>query len=478
MKRFSRFSFGRLLRNDRLMLICSLLLAVLMWYFVISGPANITTRTITCTLNTANVRNGSLQVIEEQTITVDVVVEGAWSDILDLTAEDIRVQLNTTDIRAAGKSRINVVAGRNSQKSGYNILSTSPSVVSLFCDEWVEERAFSVEEGEVIAVADGVDKLGENQSVNPPEVMLPGGVLFVQGPRTEVDNITRLVAVVDDEMQLSEKHVFTGDIVAQKVEIGADGKEVVDTVDIVYSQFSQYDKDLAAGGTKIVVSSLDVLVSLSERQQLSFTYDVVNKPEGVDLSTFVQMSPATVDIMGEQELVRECIQTLATLTSLDFERLSVADQELVQTVVFPAGITVLGGGDNVTKNENGETLLAVTRTINWSGYSDKRITWQINTDAGRGGITFENVPVGHVAVPQEAIEVRVVGEAQAVRRLTAADLSATITLAENNLGTYVIRPVTDNPDVWVYYTSEDKDDYYVDVKLVPATAQASEDGTI
>ena len=167
MKRFSRFSFGRLLRNDRLMMVCSLLLAILMWYFVISGPANITTRTITCTLNTANVRNGSLQVIEEQTITVDVVVEGAWSDILDLTAEDIRVQLNTADIRAAGKSRINVVAGRNSQKSGYDILSTSPSVVSLFCDEWVEERAFSVEAGEVIAVANGVDKLGENQSVNP-----------------------------------------------------------------------------------------------------------------------------------------------------------------------------------------------------------------------------------------------------------------------------------------------------------------------
>ena len=134
MKRFSRFSFGRLLRNDRLMMVCSLLLAIVMWYFVISGSANITTRTITCTLNTANVSNGSLQVIEEQTITVDVVVEGAWSDILGLTAEDIRVQLNTADIRAAGKCRINVVASHNSQKGGYNILSTSPSVATLFCD--------------------------------------------------------------------------------------------------------------------------------------------------------------------------------------------------------------------------------------------------------------------------------------------------------------------------------------------------------
>ncbi len=478
MKRFSRFSFGRLLRNDRLMMICSLLLAVLVWYFVISGPANITTRTITCTLNTANVRNGSLQVIEEQTITVDVVVEGAWSDILDLTAEDIRVQLNTADIRAAGRNRINVVAGRNSQKSGYNILSTSPSVVSLFCDEWVEERAFTVEAGEVIAVADGVDKLGENQSVNPPQVVLPGGVLFVQGPRTEVDSITRLVAVVDDEMLIGEKRVFAGNIVAQKVEIGADGKEIVDTVDIMYSQFAQYDRDPATGGTKIVVSSVDVEVSLSERQELPFTYEVVNKPEGVDISEFVQMNPSTVDIMGEQELVHECIQALATLESLDFERLSVADQKLVQTVVFPAGITVLGGGDNVTKNENGETVLTVTRTFNWSAYSDQRITWQINTEAGHSALTFENVPEGYVAVPQEAIEVRVVGKVQAIRRITEADLSATITLAENNLGTYVIRPQVDNPDVWVYYTSADKDDYYVDVKLMPATASISEDGTV
>ncbi len=469
MKRFSRFSFGRMLRNDRLMMVCSLLLAVVVWYFVISGSSNITTRTITCTLNTANVSNGALQVIEEQTITVDVVVEGAWSDILGLTAEDIRVQLNTSDIRAAGKCRINVVAGRNSQKSGYTVLSTSPSVTTLFCDEWVEEKIFTVAAGEVIAEAPSVSKAEENQSVNDPilsETALPGGILFVQGPRTEVDRIAQLVATVDDEMQLSEKHVFSGDIVA-KDGFGEDGA----VLDLKYSQFLRYDKDPAQypGAAKIVVSSLDVLVTLNERQEMAFTYDVLNAPTGVDVSALISIQPASVIIEGEQELVQECLANLAKLSTVDFDNLSMSDRQMSQRVIFPAGITVIGNEDYVSKNENDETILTVTRNMNWSGYSYKVLTWQLGTDLGDTPITFESVPEGlNVLMATTRLEVMVIGKSAALRNLTAADLAATVQLEEGNLGTYVIRPTVDDPDVWVYYGAADR--YTIHVNTVDAAS--------
>ena len=476
MKRFSRFSFGRLLRNDRLMMVSSLLLAIVMWYFVISGSANITTRTITCTLNTANVSNGSLQVIEEQTITVDVVVEGAWSDSLGLTAEDIRVQLNAADIRAAGKCRINVVASRNSQKGGYNILSTSPSVATLFCDEWVEEKVFSVSSGGVIAEAAGITAADGLQKNTPilDDTALPGGVLVVQGPRTEVDNIARLVAMVDETDVLSEKRVYTGDIVAQK-QVVENGETVYKPMDIVYSRFWRYNNDPNGNqpATLLEVSTLDVLVTLNKLGELTFTSDAQNKPEGLDLSSFVTISPASVEIFGEQALVDECLQTLATLDAIDFDRVSLANQQIVQTVVLPAGVTVIGNQDYVSQNENGETVLTVTRRFNWSGYSDKTIVWQVNA----ADVTIENVPAGHEAVPQTRLYVKVIGKASAIRNLTVSDLTATIVL-ENGVDVYSIRPVVDNPDVWVYYPDDGANNYLVKVTIAPIAATADAGGVV
>ncbi len=470
-----QFSFGRLLRNDRLMMVCSVLLAVVMWYFVISGSANITTRTITCTLNTANVNNGTLQVIEEKTITVDVVVEGAWSDILELTAEDIRVQLNTADIRAAGNCRINVVAGRNSQKSGYTILSTSPSVATLFCDEWVEEKVFTVAAGEVSAEAPSVSKTEENQSVNTPilsETALPGGMLFVQGPRTEVDRISKLVAMVDDEAQLSEKHVFSGDIVAKE---RVDDEHFSD-LELQYCQFLRYNNDPAQypGAAKIVVSALDVLVTLDERQEMSFTYGVSNAPAGVDVSDLVSVSPPSITIEGEQSLVQECLDTLTELNAVDFDNLSMGQRQITQTIVFPAGITVIGNEDYVSKSENGETVLTVTQRLDWSGYSYKILTWQLGTDLSDTPISFLNVPEGfNVVMATARLEVMVIGESAAIRNITAADLSATVKLEEGNIGTYVIRPMVDNPDVWVYYGAPDR--YIIHVNAAAAASVQAED---
>lgn len=444
-----RFSFGRLLRNDRLMMVCSLLLAAVMWYFVISGSSNITTRTITCTLNTANVSNGTLQVIEEKTVTVDVVVEGAWSDILGLTAEDIRVQLNAADIRAVGNCRINVVASRNSQKSGYEILSTSPSVTTLFCDEWVEEKVFTVAAGEVVTAAPNVTAVGEKQECNDPIIegaTLPGGVLLVQGPRTEVDRIAKIAVTVDAAMELSEKHIFEGDIVA----MNNDGE----VLDLKYCRFLRYAEDPAAvpGTPKIVVSSLDVLVTLQERQEIAFTYEVQNAPSGVDASTIVTLDPPAIVIEGEQELVQQYTEALTKLEPLNFDTLFAGDRQLVQTIVLPEGITVIGSEDYVSKNENGETVLTVTKKLNWSGYAHKVIRWDLGSDLSDTPIKFENVPEGfNVKMETTRLSVMVVGKASVINALNGSHLSATVALEAGNLGTYVVRPTVDNPNAWVYY---------------------------
>ncbi len=446
-----RISFSRLLRNDRLMMVCSLLLAVTVWYIVISGSSNISTRTITCTLNTTGVGNGSLQVIEEKNITVDVVVEGAWSDILQLTQEDIRVQLNTADIQNAGNCRVNVVASRNSQKGGYEILSTSPSFTTLFCDEWVEAQQFTVEAGEIIAEAPHVSAEGDERDIHAVRVEtddLPGGILLVQGPRSEVSRIDRMTAMVYREASLSSKQVFEGEVVA---------KDANDTaLNLQYCKFLRYAEDPAvnANAALMDITTLNVEVTLKERREIPFFYDVLNAPSGVDLTDIITLEPSAVIVEGEQELLNAYAEKISQLKTVDFDSLSTSEKAVSDLVELPVGLTVIDSDKYVTLREDGSALLNIGKKFDWSGYTRRTITWHVGTDISNTPINFQNVPADKtVTMLTNELQITVFGKTAAVNALTAADLAATVDMSDSSLGTYSIRPTLNTQDAWVYYGS-------------------------
>lgn len=444
-----RISVSRLLRNDRLMMVCSLLFAITVWYFVISGSSNISTRTITCTLNTVGVGNGALQVIEEKNITVDVVVEGAWSDILQLTQEDIRVQLNTADIQNAGNCRINVVASRNSQKGGYEILSTSPSFATLFCDEWVEGQEFTVEAGDVVAEAPHVTAEGDERDIHAIKVeesALPGGTLIVQGPRSEVSRVDHLAAMVYRETALSSKQVFEGDVVA----VDANGA----VLDLQYCKFLRYAEspEVNPNAALMDITALNVEVTVKERREIPFTYEILNAPSGVDLADIITLEPTSVIVEGEQELLNTYAQELGQLKAVDFDLLSTAEKAVLDPLELPAGLTVIGNDKYVTVQEDGTTLLNVGKKFDWSGYSRRTFTWHIGNDITDSPIRFQNVPAGKtVKMLTNELQVTVFGKKAAVDALNVKNLSATVDMSDSSLGTYAVRPVLNTNEAWVYY---------------------------
>ncbi len=446
-----RISFSRFLRNDRLMMVCSLLLAITVWYFVISGSSNISTRTITCTLHTAGVSNGSLQVIEEKDITVDVVVEGAWTDILQLTQEDIRVQLNTADIQNAGNCRVNVVASRNSQKGGYSILSTSPSFTTLFCDEWVDAQEFTVESGSVYAAAPLVSAEGDERDIHKVAVEdadLPGGVLIVQGPRSEISRIDRLAALVDTEAALSAKHTFEGDVIA----MDADGTEL----ELQYCKFLRYAEDpaLNANAALMDITALNVEVTVKERREIPFAYEVLNAPNGIDIQNIITLDPPSVIIEGEQELLNEYAEKIGQLKAVDFDLLSTAEKAVSDLLNLPVGLTVIGSDKHVTVREDGTTLLNVGKKFDWTGYARRNFTWHIGTDMTNTPIKFLNVPADKtVRMLTNEIRLTVFGKKPVVEALNAEDFSATVDMNDSSLGTYSIRPVLGTDEAWIYYGS-------------------------
>ena len=438
-----KISFGRLLRNDRLMIILSVLLAIWLWYVTLSGSANVTTRTISCTLNPANVKNGNLNVMDTEPIAVDVVVEGPWSDLTSLTAEDLRVQLNTSDIQSAGKCRIHVLASRNSQITDYEIVSTSPSMVTLFCDEWVEGRAFLQSAGAISAEAPGITAEGDDLDIGSVSIgagELPGGMLVVEGPQTIVSRIETFVVQVADEAAITEQQTFTGAIRA----LDAEGQEVELQP---YCTLQRYTDDPLqneeAELQDLTENTLNVVVTVNARQDVSFTYEVKNAPAGVDLSGIVSMEPASVTLEGERALLAEYTESLSQLTVLDFDSLTVTESSRVIPITLPEGITVVGSGENE---------LSVTLKFNWRGYSSKELTWDLGSDLSNTPIVFQNLPTDKtVELLTHSMTVQVFGKREVISSLTAADLTATVDVSDSSLGTYTLRPTVKKEGVWVFY---------------------------
>lgn len=437
-----KFSFHRILRNDRLMIGLSVLLAILLWYMVISGPANVTTRTITCTLNTSNVQNGSLQVIETAPISVEVRVQGVWSYVNSLTADDLRVQLSTADIQSAGQCRIHVLASYNSQKTDYEVVSVSPATVTLFCDEWVSGKLYTLSQGGVTAEAPAVTAEGDYRDIGSVAIdpaALPGGVIAVQGPMTTINRIERFVARVAEQADISSRQVYDAQVLA----LDSSGKQVP----LEYCTLMRYEEDPAVNPNTSFMefsgSTLPVAVTVKERREITFEYTVKNAPAGLDPASLIRVEPASITIEGDQELLDQYAEEIARLTEIDFDHLTTAEKARSVPVTLPEGLIVVGSG---------ASQMNVAVNFDWSDYATRTLEWHIGTGLSDTPIQFLNVPGNkEIRMLTNTLNVTVCGSKAAVTALTAADLTATVDMSNSSLGTYGVRPRVEREGVWVYY---------------------------
>ena len=103
----SKFSLNRFLHNDRLVMIFSLILAVVVWAVVVYGPSNEQERTIsgvpvTVTLGDYAAETLGMRIVEGQNMTASVKVYGRRSVIEQLTAQDILLTADTTSVISPG----------------------------------------------------------------------------------------------------------------------------------------------------------------------------------------------------------------------------------------------------------------------------------------------------------------------------------------------------------------------------------------
>lgn len=427
----NKFSLNRLLHNDRLMMVISLVIAVAVWAIVSFGPGNVQTRTFTTTvkidLTDTSVGYNDLRVIGNDTFTVNVEVEGARSVIYALTGEDIEIRPSLTDIQGPGKSEVSLTVNKNGRFTDYTIHSISPATVTVDCDYWMS-APFTVtpDLSRLTTKDEKTQQLGDAIL----DSAIVDGRVTLEGPRTVMQQVASVVARVEESQTLDKTTHFEARLLALN--------EKGDEVDISQCLFSG-----------ISGNTVDITVPVWVQRTVDLTYTLANVPSGLSQNGLVKLSHNRITLVGEADTLDTLVATVGNLGTFDFDHIKPDGAEFVVELPIPGGVKVLEGNK-----------VTVTLAI------DKLTTRTLSYDvSGLADVTVAKLPEGKTITlqAQKITDIVLCGTQATLRRITANDLQITLD-ASSNTGSgsvrYTVRiTVPKYPGVWVYYGADDSTPY-------------------
>ena len=255
-------------KNDRKLIVLSILVAVIMWAFVMTSTIpslSKTIRNVPLTIKNQEVmqKDGYALVGKDEVASVNVKVEGSRSDLASLSAEDLVASIDL-GVPTEGIKTLNVNVD---VPSGIRIESVSPSNINLKMEKIVK-KDLTVD----IKIS---DRLKESKIINVSEQSTKK--ITVSGLRNYVDKVDKIVLNINEEEYLDGK---IHDIGVKPVD--KNGK-TVENVDL-----SQNDVSI----------SFDVLQSKEVGVELN--YD--NLPKNMQIEES-KISPNKVIIKGEKSIV-------------------------------------------------------------------------------------------------------------------------------------------------------------------------------
>lgn len=255
-------------KNDRKLIVLSILVAVIMWAFVMTSTnpsLSKTIRNVPLTIKNQEVmqKDGYALVGKDEVASVNVKVEGSRSDLASLSAEDLVASIDL-GVPTEGIKTLNVNVD---VPSGIRIEKVSPSNINLKMEKIVK-KDLTVD----IKIS---DRLKESKIINVSEQSTKK--ITVSGLRNYVDKVDKIVLNINEEEYLDGK---IHDIGVKPVD--KNGK-TVENVDL-----SQNDVSI----------SFDVLQSKEVGVELN--YD--NLPKNMQIEES-KISPNKVIIKGEKSIV-------------------------------------------------------------------------------------------------------------------------------------------------------------------------------
>ena len=421
-----KLSFSSILHNDRLVLIISLILAIVVWSTVVYGPGNEQERTIsgipvTVSLGEYATDTLNMQLVDGQNFVASVRVYGRRSIVEQLSAQDILLTVDTSTIVSPGTySGLSIKATKNGRQTDYEILSVDPTVTSLSCDIWTE-ATFEVQAQipNISAVDETLYQLGT--PVVSSDAM-DGTTITIIGPKTEVDAIASILAVTEEEQALTATQVYDATLKA----VDENGDEV----DISHCTLNSEN------------APVKITVPVLSYKKLELKYTLLNAPDTYkDRSDLISFSPSYLEIWGDEQIIADFEKQVEKLLTFDFNALSIKKLEQKIRLNAPETLKVLDG------------VKTVKAKFNLIGFASRKL----NADLSDSRVKVVNCPADLTVKTIENLleNIVVCGPADVVNDLRAKDLQ--IELDVNNESTLGQRTlmgrvlISGHKNVWVYY---------------------------
>ncbi len=417
-------SLNAMLHNRKLIMIVSLIAAIAIWVAVLNGPANTETRPITVSasvdLTNTYAELIGLRLLDDTSVDVKIVVQGPWSVVSKLNADDFNVSINVNLVQKTGTQDLPISVASIGGAANYEILSYSPSVVTVTCDSWQEKTVRVETDTSTLSLSDpnemrfGTPVFGTSA--------ITGGQITLSGPRTEVSAVSYVVAKVSERATLSDVQNFEATLLAFD--------ENDQPVEIPHCKFI---------GLETHTVSMTVPVLVYRDVPLSVT--TAHMPAGFQREDgFVTINPSSIRVLGAADTLNS-LTDIGKLGVLDFDHIDLSTASFTFTLPLPDTVEVASGSREATV------------TLNTAGLT----TQSYSFTATNANVSFANLPNGvSASIPtQQFSDIRLVGRASSLSQISPANLQLVIDTDETSVpGSYRFTArveVTGFDDVWAYY---------------------------
>lgn len=400
MKFLSNFSFKKLLFNKKFVLAFSLVFAFVFWLVISMNqnsereqyfsniPINISTQGTV-------LEEAGIGVVDSSTNkTASVTVYGPNYIVSSLKNEDIKINAAISDITTPGTYTVNLVAVRNSNKSGYTVLNINPSTITVKFD-YIDTKEFNIE-----AIADGASAV-DGLIAEPPIVnSIANSKITIMGPRADIQKIASVTAYAEVNKTLDVTTSFDAEI-----KLYDENGNVLDRTPYTLSD------------EKVKIS-----VPISKKKSIAFKpafSGIDNKDLISSLKYSLDISSATV--IGPPDII-DSLESI-DLSAVDITALSPEASSFDVKPVLPDGVRLM---DNIE---------SVKVFVNLSGFKVESF------DISRFTVLNKPSEISNVKTPSVIKNIKICGPTAVINRLTTDSLIGYIDVSGKKAGEHTVNVV-------------------------------------
>ena len=397
-----RISFRRVFENKKIAMIASIVIAVALWFgiTIMESPDSENTiagLSVAIPIENTVVGEMGMDIIGDvSAYTASVTVRGPAYVVSDLSREDILVSASISNVTNSGTYSLELRATKQaSADDNFEIISLSPRSINVEFD-YIDTKQFEV----------SVQAVG-HKAQNGLMAELPfvsdsnNAILNVKGPRTDIEKISKVVAVADVNKTLSSTETFAGTL---KI-LDTNGKEM---------NLKDFTITTSDG---LSAPDIQITVPIYKEKIVPIVAQFTNAPAAFSSKKIQhQLEHTSVLISGPPEAIDGI--TEVKLSEIDFNQINGNNQQFETTLILPEG---------VKNKDNIETVVVkITGLGNYTlkSFTVKRI-FIIN---GNGSATLS----------REIRNVKIMGPEAVLNKLSASDFYAEVELEGLESGEHTV----------------------------------------